>query len=158
MGNKWVFKVKTFADGSNDQLKARLLALGYTMREGIDYNNLFATLVKLVTLRIILALAPKEDLELHDMDIPTASLNGVMEEGVYMQQPEGKANVGEEHLVCRLNKALYGTKQAAKPWCKQIDATPHDWITIELSLTTACMCEGREVTTQELQSTSVTFP
>ena len=99
-GEKWEFKVKTLADGTLDKLKVRLVALGYTMRDGIDHNNIFAPTPRLVTLRIILALAAKENFELHEMDVSTTFLDWVMEEEVYMQQPNGTARVGEEHLVC----------------------------------------------------------
>ena len=89
MGNKWVFRVRTKADGALDKLKVRLVALGCTMREGIDYTYVFAPTVKLTTLRIMLALAAKERLTVHQMDVSTANLNGKIEEDVYMTQPVG---------------------------------------------------------------------
>ena len=90
----------------------RLVALGYTMRKAVKYTDVIAPTVRLVTLLILVVLDAKENLEIHHTDVSTAFLNGEMDEEVFTQQPEGTVKSREEHLVCRLRKTLYGTKQA----------------------------------------------
>ena len=86
------------------------------MREGVDFTDVFASTVRLTTLRIMLSIAAQEDLELQQMDVSYAFLNGRIDEEIYMRRPEGSVLPGQEHLVCELKKALYGTKQAARQW------------------------------------------
>ena len=110
------FKLKTNADGSVERCEARLVAQGYTQREGLDYNETFSPVVQPESVRSVTALSCQEGLKLHQMDITTAFLNGDLEETVYMNQPEGFVANGQEHLVCRLKKSLYGLKQSSRCW------------------------------------------
>jgi ribosomal protein L12E/L44/L45/RPP1/RPP2 len=115
IGSKWVYKVKLNKDGGIDRYKARFCAKGYSQEQGIDYNETFAPVVKYKSLRIILALVTINDYELSQMDVHTAFLNATIKQEVYMKQPEGFEK-GGENIVCKLNKTLYGTKQAPHEW------------------------------------------
>jgi hypothetical protein len=107
---KWVFKIKQSANGEVEQYKARLVARGFTQTYGVDYNETFALVAKLTSIRCILALATLEDIKIHQMDVKTAFLNDELEEEIYMEQPQGFVHQGGEHLVCKFHKSLYGFK------------------------------------------------
>src|SRR6266702_3400400 len=119
IGSRWFMKVKHNADGSLDRYKSRLVAKGYSQRPGFDFKETFAPTVRYSTIRIVLALAALEDLELRSVDISHAYLNGTLEEEIYMLQPEGFEVGGPDH-VCRLRKSLYGLKQAGRVWNKTL--------------------------------------
>ena len=122
VGSKWVFKVKTNADGSVERCKARLVAQGYSQKEGLDYDETFSSVVRSESVRSVIALSSKNGLKLHQMDITTAFLNGNLKEEVYMKQSEGFLAIGQEHLVCRLRKSIYGLKQSPRCWNQALDA------------------------------------
>ncbi|KAH9655417.1 Integrase catalytic domain-containing protein [Citrus sinensis] len=109
----------------NDQVeryRARLVVKGYAQKEGIDFNEIFSPVVRLTTVRVVLAMCATFDLHLEQLDVKTAFLHGELEEEIYMLQPEGFAEKGKENLVCRLNKSLYGLKQAPRCWYKRFDS------------------------------------
>ena len=118
---KWVYKIKYDSSGNIERYKARLVARGFTQRYGIDYEETFAPVVKFASLRCLLALAAFEDMELHQMDVKTAYLNGDLKEEIFMEQPEG-FDTGDGKM-CRLRKSLYGLKQAGRTWYEKIDNT-----------------------------------
>ena len=99
--------------GNIEQFKARLVAKGFTQKEDIDYQETFSHISQKDSLRIILALVAHYDLELHQMDVKTAFLNGSLGENVYMDQLEGFSIKGKEHLACKLKKSIYGLKQTS---------------------------------------------
>jgi hypothetical protein len=94
--------------------KARLVAKDFTQREGIDYNETFSPVSCKDSFRIIMALVVHYDLELHQMDVKTAFLNGDLEKNVYTTQPKGFVVEGKENMGCRLKKSNYGLKQASR--------------------------------------------
>jgi len=116
IGCKWVFKTKRDSQGNIERYKARLVAKGFTQREGIDYTETFSPVSKKDSFRVIMALVAHFNFELHQMDVKTAFLNGSLEEEVYMKQPEGFYSSEGENLVCKLNKSIYGLKQASRQW------------------------------------------
>ena len=120
IGCKFVLAKKLLADGSV-KYKARLVAKGFTQQAGIDYQETYSPVVRYASLRALLSLAAHHDWEAHHMDVKAAYLNGLLQEEIYMQQPEGFVAAGKEQLVCRLRKALYGLKQAGRAWHQTID-------------------------------------
>ena len=97
------------------------MAKGFSQKEGIDYKETFSPVSTKDSFRIIMAIVAHFDLELHQMDVRTAFLNGDLYEDVYMTQPIGFEKVGKEHLVCKLNKSIYGLKQASRQWYLKFD-------------------------------------
>lgn len=121
IGCKWVFKTKKDSKGNIERHKARLVAKGFTQQEGVDYNETFSPVSTNDAFRIIMALVAHFDLFLHQMDVKTAFLNGDLSEEIFMLQPEGFIEEGSEHLVCKLNKSIYGLKQASRQWYLKFD-------------------------------------
>ena len=121
VGSKWVFHIKRGPDGSIQKYKACIVAQGFTQIEGIDYDKTFVPVTKLASLRAILAIAAERDLELHQMDVKSAYLNGSLTNEIFMAPPPG-LNV-PEGMVLRLIKAVYGTKQGGHVWYEEISGT-----------------------------------
>ena len=111
---KWVYKTKLNSQGNIERYKARLVAKGFMQREGIDYNETFSPVSCKDSFRIIIALVAHYDLELHQMDVKTAFLNGDLDKNVYMAQPKGFVVEGKRRMGCRLKKSIYGLKQASR--------------------------------------------
>ena len=118
---KWIFKRKVGADGNICSYKARLVAQGFSQKLGIDYDETFSPVVRFESVRSLLALAAQHNLHVHQMDVSSAFLNGNLSEELYMTQPKGFIEKGKENLVCKLNKAIYGLKQAPKCWNASLD-------------------------------------
>ena len=121
IGCKWIYKKKRGVDGKVHTFKARLVAKGYTQKEGIDYEETFSPVAMLKSIRILLSIAAHLDYEIWQMDVKTAFLNGNLEECIYMVQPDGFISKGQEHMLCKLKRSLYGLKQASRSWNIRFD-------------------------------------
>jgi hypothetical protein len=124
IGSKWVYKAKENEKGKVVRYKARLVARGFTQKEGLDFKETYSPVTKLTTIRTMLAVAAVKDYIVEQADISNAYLNAEVEEELYMEQPKGFVQCGPngEVLVCRLRRSLYGLKQAGRNWNKKIDA------------------------------------
>ena len=120
--NKWVYRLKTEEGNSLPRYKARLVVKGFSQKKGIDFDEIFSPVVKMSSIRVVLALAASMDLEVEQLDVKTAFLHGDLEEEIYMEQPEGFHEKGKEQLVCLLKKSLYGLKQAPRQWYRKFES------------------------------------
>jgi hypothetical protein len=109
-----VFKLKRNEVGAIIKHKARLVARGFLQREGINFDDAFAPVAWIESVRLILTLAAQEGWRVHHMDVKSAFLNGDLKEEVYMHQPSGFAIPDKEGKVLHLRKALYGLRQAPR--------------------------------------------
>ena len=116
VGSKWVYKLKTYSDGSIERYKARLVAQGFSQKFGTDYDETFCPVVRLESFRTLVALSVQNGLTLHQVDVTTAFLNGELEEEVYMSQPPGFVATDQQNLVCKLKKSIYGLKHSPRCW------------------------------------------
>ncbi|KAE8723356.1 MORC family CW-type zinc finger protein 3 isoform 2 [Hibiscus syriacus] len=116
VGSKWVFTIKYHADGSVERYKARLVARGFTQTYGLDYEETFAPVAKLNTVRVLLSLAVNLDWTLRQFDVKNAFLNGELEEEVFMEVPPGFDELKKDGRVCKLKKSIYGLKQSPRAW------------------------------------------
>ena len=96
------------------------MAKGFAQVHGVDFHETFAPVAKFTTIRCILAIGAAMDLEIHQMDVKTAFLNGDLDEDIYMVQPEGFVQQGKQNHVCKLKKSLYGLKQSPRAWYQKI--------------------------------------
>ncbi|KAG8497104.1 hypothetical protein CXB51_008305 [Gossypium anomalum] len=116
IGCKWVFKKKTDIDGNVQTYKGRLVAKGFHQIHGVDYDETFSPVAMFKSIRILPAIAAFHNYEIWQMDVKTAFLNGKLEEDVYMTQPEGFVNPKDAEKICKLQRSIYGLKQASRSW------------------------------------------
>ncbi|KAG8503385.1 hypothetical protein CXB51_001330 [Gossypium anomalum] len=116
IGCKWVFKKKTDMDGNLQTYKGRLVAKSFRQIYGVDYDETFSPVAMFKSIRILLAIAAFHDYKIWQMDVKTAFLNGKLEEDVYMTQPEGFVDPKDAGKICKLQRSIYGLKQASRNW------------------------------------------
>jgi hypothetical protein len=118
---KWVYKNKLGDQNQVLRRKARFVVKGFLQVYGRDFFETHSPVAKMKSIKLILSLAARLDLELHQIDFDTAFLNAELEEEIYMEQPEGFTQGRDRNLVWKLLKALYGLKQAPREWNKTLD-------------------------------------
>src|ERR1700720_2797362 len=118
-----VFKEKLGPDGKVDTWRVRVVAGGHKQTYGVDYKETFTATAKMPTVRKVLGNAAQQDWEMHQVDVKSAYLNAPLKEEVYMTPPPGVLKPGQEGMVCRLLKSLYGLKQAGREWHKMLTLT-----------------------------------
>ena len=120
--SKWIFAVKQNEKGEIEKRKARTVAKGYTQVIGEDYNETYASVARLESVRLVYAIAVSRQLQLQQINFILAFLNSKNVFDVYMEQPRGFEEGGEDH-VWKLKKTLYGTIQGAHDWAENLDKT-----------------------------------
>ena len=101
-------------NGNVERYKTKLVAKGFTQKDGIDYKKTFSLVSRKDSLRIINDLIAHYDLDLYQMDVKIAFLNRDLEEKIYIDPPEGFSIEGKEHMVCKLKKSIYELKQPSR--------------------------------------------
>uniref|UniRef100_A0A2N9ILE2 Reverse transcriptase Ty1/copia-type domain-containing protein n=1 Tax=Fagus sylvatica TaxID=28930 RepID=A0A2N9ILE2_FAGSY len=110
IGCKWIYKRKRGIDGKVEIFKARLVAKVFTQKEGIGYEETFSLVAMLKSIRILLSITAHLDYEIWQMDVKTAFLNDNLDENIYMMQLDGFIAKNQEHMVCKLQRSIYGLK------------------------------------------------
>jgi hypothetical protein len=118
-----VYKLKRNEAGNIVKHKARLVARGFVQQEGIDFDEVFAPVERMESVRLLLALVAQEGWQVYHMDVKSAFLNGDLKDEVYVHQPAGFIIAGQEGKVLRLRKALYGLRQAPRAWNSKLNDT-----------------------------------
>ncbi|KAL3506653.1 hypothetical protein ACH5RR_032035 [Cinchona calisaya] len=122
IGLKWVFKTKYDTDCSVQKYKFKLVARGYSQQQGIDFDETFSPIAHFEIVKTILAMAAQLKWKVYQFDIKSAFLNANLEEKVYVNQLDGFVVKGAEEKVYKLNKELYGFKQALRAWYNKVDS------------------------------------
>ena len=136
-----MFKVKHHSDGRVERYKCRLVAKGYSQKYGADYDETFSPVVRFSLIRTLLSFAVQNNMHVHQMDVVTAFLNGHLDEDINMEQPEGYIRPGEESLVCKLKKSIYGLKQSPCCGSKTFYRVHEEhWLQTE-HIRPVCICE-----------------
>ncbi len=104
IGSKWIFRKKVDTSGTVSRYKARLVAQGCSQKPGLDYEETFSPVVCFESIRSVISISVQKNLQLHQMEVTTAFLHGELAEEIYMKQPEGYIESGNEHLAYRLKK------------------------------------------------------
>ena len=110
---RWILTKKP--EGKSTRYKARLVAKGYNQQYGVDFNETFAPVLRSSSIKLLLSYAVNNDLEIHHVDVKNAYLNAPLKDELYIEQPFGYERK-DKSLVCKLHKAMYGLKQAARCW------------------------------------------
>jgi len=112
---KWIYKRKEGIPGVEEaRWKAHLVVRGCNQKEGIDYNEIFSSIVRHTSIRVLLAFIALFNMDLEQLDVKTVFPHRELEEEIYIKQPEGFVILGKEQYVCQLKKSLYGLKQVPR--------------------------------------------
>lgn len=106
----WYFKTKLKVNGSINKNKERLVVKGYTEIFGVDHSETFAPVDPLDTIKLVLAIVAKNGRRVYQLDVKSSFLNGILQEEIYVERPDGYVVKGQENRVCLLKKYLYSLK------------------------------------------------
>ena len=123
MDSMWIYDIKWDGEGTRIKDKARLVGKGYTQQLGVDYNEMWAGVTRLESVRMTAAIAAKHDLKLWRIDFVGAYLNSLTKEDIYMKQPEGFIEPGYDDYVCKLVHTIYRTMQGGHDWYETLGGT-----------------------------------
>ena len=101
VSSKWIYKIKHIADGSIEKYRSKFMAQGLSQKEGINYEETFSHVSRYTSIRTIMELASKLKWKLHQMDVKTTFLNGVIEGEVHIEQPQGFEFEGHMAIIRR---------------------------------------------------------
>ena len=107
-------------NGYSKTNKARLVCKGYAQEEGIEYGETFAPVPRMEGVRTLLSYFTYKGFKVYQMDVKSTFLNVILEEEVYIEQPEGFVDPKKYNMVCKLNKALYSLKQVLRAWYERL--------------------------------------
>jgi hypothetical protein len=144
---KWVFKIKTDENGAITKYKARITPKGFKQKYGVDFFEVFANTGKYKSLRVLLSIVARLDMELRQLDVPQAFTQAGLDETVYMEMPEGYTVPG---MVCLLLKSLYGLKQAPRNWYLLVSAFIKEELGFTACISDPCLFYKRSKTGQLL--------
>ena len=133
---KWVYKIKTDENGIVSKYKARITPKGFKQKHGVDYFDVFANTGKYKKMRVLLSIAARLDLEVHQLDVPQAFIQAPLDEDVYMEMPQGFEVAG---MVCRLQKSLYGLKQSPRNWYLLCSAFIKQELNLQATVSDPCL-------------------
>jgi hypothetical protein len=111
VSSRWLYKIKHVADGSIEKFKVRFVVRGFSQKEGVDYEETFSPVTRYASIRVVISISLVMRWRIHQMDVKTTFLNGIIEEEVYIEKPQGFEVHGRESHVCRIKKSLYRLKQ-----------------------------------------------
>ena len=120
LGGKWVYKIKCNVDGNIACFKAKWIVKGYFQQFGVDFDQIFAVVVKPMAFRVFFAITAFFDLDIDQIDVKTAFLYGLIDQLVYVEIPKGTETEANRNMVCKLLKASYDVKQSPRLWYKRL--------------------------------------
>ena len=123
MDSMWIYNIKWDGEGNRIKDKARLVGKGYMQQLGVDYNETWAAVTRLESVRMTAAIAARYNLKLWRIDFVGAYLNSLTKEDIYMKQPEGFVEPGFKDYVCKLVHTIYGTMQGGHDWYETLSTT-----------------------------------
>ncbi|GJR96763.1 retrotransposon protein, putative, ty1-copia subclass [Tanacetum coccineum] len=121
IGSKWIFKKNIDMDAIVHTYKACLVANGYTQLYEVDYEETFSPVADIRAIMILISIAAFYDYEIWQIDVKTAFLNGYLDKDIYMVQSEGFVDPNHPRKLCKLQRSIYGLKQASRSWNKRFD-------------------------------------
>jgi hypothetical protein len=121
VSSKWLYKIKHVVDGNIEKFKARFAARGFSQRERMDYEETFSPGARYTSIRAVMSLVSFMGWRIHQMDVKTTFLNGIIEEEVYVEHPQRFEVSGKESHVCKLKKSMYGLKQELRARYSRVD-------------------------------------